>query len=129
MEYRPRGHALKILEGMAGHASDLEWTTEELAGLAGIDKRAVATTMRVAVREEKLFAQKRGRATYYSLTSFEVGDAAPEEDAEPVPFNAALWADGDLVVYGAQANEDGSVTLKRDQVAAVKRLISWVPAP
>lgn len=49
--------------------------------------------------------------------------AQPDEALEPVEFNAALWADGDLVIYGAQENEDGSITLMADQTAKLLRLL------
>lgn len=44
------------------------------------------------------------------------------KEAEP-EFNAALWADGDLVIYGAQENDDGSFTLNAAQTAKLCRLL------
>lgn len=52
--------------------------------------------------------------------------AAPEpepEGEEAVAFNAALWADGDLIIYGAQLNEDNSFTLTAEQTATLCRLL------
>lgn len=45
------------------------------------------------------------------------------EETEEVAFNAALWADGDLVIYGAQENDDGSVTLSTEKVRKLCRLL------
>jgi hypothetical protein len=48
---------------------------------------------------------------------------ATEDDSEPEPFNAALWADGDLVLYGLPELEDGGRMVAAEHVAALKRLL------
>ncbi len=123
MAYIPKGHVKTILDGMAAQDPGLEWSTEEVAALAGIHKNAVTSTLRTAGAHGLVFTDKRGRNTFYSLTTF-----VTEEPEEAPEFKAALWSDGDLVVYGAQANEDGSFTVTRDQLAEVKKLIAWSPA-
>jgi hypothetical protein len=75
-------------------------------------------------------SDSRGRALLWSLgTGQPVATLDDEVDeSEDTPFNAALWADGELVIYGATENTDGSVTLSPDQVTKVKRLIAWSAA-
>jgi len=51
------------------------------------------------------------------------GGCAQTDEEEEVEFNAARWMDGDVVIYGAQANEDGSFTLNAEQV---KRLVGFI---
>lgn len=48
-----------------------------------------------------------------------------EEEADAEPFDFAHWRDGSLTVWGAQQNEDGSITLLPDQVREIKRQIAW----
>lgn len=121
MAYNPRGNVKKILDGMAAQDNDMEWGTEELAAIVGITSASVSSTMKAALREGLIFKQKRGVKTFYSLTSY-------EPEAEPAEFNASLYLDGDLVIYGAQLNEDDSVTITADQLAKLKKLIVWSPA-
>jgi hypothetical protein len=52
-------------------------------------------------------------------------EEAAKEQEEAVEFNAALWLDGDLVIYGAIETEDGGVLIKKDQLDKLKRLITW----
>lgn len=123
MSYEPRGAVKAIIEAMRAQAPDLEWSTEEIANAAGIDKGAVSSTLRVAVREQALFSERRGRCAVYSLTSFE-----QEEQQEPVPFNAAYWADGDVVLYGLPEMEDGGVLLSAENLAKLRKMVAWMPA-
>jgi DNA-binding transcriptional ArsR family regulator len=126
MSYTPRGHVKTILDGMAKDSPELEWTAQELADLAGIDRLTVSSTLRVAVKNEAVYAQRKGREFVYSLTPYEV---EAEEPAEPVKFSAAMWDDGDLVIYGAQQTDDGGVLLSKEQLATIKRMVAWSPAP
>ncbi len=121
MTYTPRGNVKAILDGMAEKDAALEWSSDEVAGLVGMDRKGLSQTLKAAIREGALHAEKRGRATFYSLTPFE------QEQPEAVEFNAALYLDGDVVIYGAQANEDGSFTLTAEQLAKLKKLVTWSP--
>lgn len=47
------------------------------------------------------------------------------EQAEGIEFDANLWLDGTLVIYGAQENEDGSISLSATQFAAIRRRFAW----
>jgi hypothetical protein len=38
-----------------------------------------------------------------------------EEQLEPVEFNVARWMDGDVIVYGLDVNEDGSITFSSER--------------
>jgi hypothetical protein len=50
---------------------------------------------------------------------------AVESAEEGTEFNATLWLDGDLVIYGATELEDGGVLIKKDQLAQIKRMVTW----
>ena len=128
MKYTPRGNVKTILDTMAAQSAELEWSAQELADIAGIEKLAVSSTLRCALQHEAIFAQRRGREFVYSLTAY-AEDGATEEASEPVPFNAALYLDGDLIVYGAQEMEDGGMLITKEQLAHLKKLIAWSPAP
>jgi hypothetical protein len=120
-EYVPRGHVKVILDAMALKNADLEWTGAELAELAGIHAKALPSTVKTAIRNGVLFSEKRGIKTFYSLTAY------PQEEIELTPFNASLWADGDLVLYGVQETDDGGVLVTAEQLTKLKRLIAWSP--
>jgi hypothetical protein len=124
MSYTPRGKVKQIIDHMRTQADDLEWTTEELAEAGSIDKRAVATQLKTAVKNEAVFRDRRGRFTVYSLTPFE---QAAQPDAEAVEFNAALWADGDLILYGLTELEDGGHLISAENLAKLRRLVAWAP--
>lgn len=49
-----------------------------------------------------------------------------EGESEPMDFNAALWADGDLMLYGLEELEDGGYKLGAEHVPALKRLLAGV---
>jgi predicted transcriptional regulator len=125
MAYEPRGDVKTIIDHMGAQDASLEWTADELAEATGVTRKSVTTTLKTAVRHECLYAEKRGRSYVYSLTPFAQD---PQEEVEPVEFGAALHLDGDLVIYGAQANEDGSFTVNAEQVERLKKFIAWSPA-
>lgn len=58
----------------------------------------------------------------------EAAGAEAEEVAPAPEFNACVWADGEVTIYGAQENEDGSFTLSFDQAKTLRKLIAWLPA-
>lgn len=49
-----------------------------------------------------------------------------QEDSAP-EFDACMWLDGTLTIYGAQENEDGSISLLPDQVTTLRRRLAWAP--
>ena len=119
MAYRSNGFAAKAIEHLQTLEPGTCLSSAELADAIGCGRQSLSACLKAARLGGDLHAEKDGKDYVWSL---------PPEVGEP-EFNAALWADGDLVIYGAQANSDGSVTLTADQVATVKRLISWSPAP
>lgn len=54
-------------------------------------------------------------------------EPAPEPEEDPVDFDACVWLDGSLTIWGAQENEDGSITIQPDQLTAIRRRIAWGP--
>jgi hypothetical protein len=114
---------LKTLEAGARVSS------KDIAEAIGYAGTSLAQLLRAARDAGEIASEGNRRTTVWFLPDGAEGGEETEEDDAPVEFNAALWADGDLVIYGAQANEDGSITLNREQLATVKRLIAWSPAP
>jgi hypothetical protein len=51
-----------------------------------------------------------------------------DEQEEPDKFDAVLWLDGDLIIYGATELEDGGMLISKDQLGRLKRLIAWSAA-
>jgi hypothetical protein len=101
-------------------------SSKDIAEAIGYAGTSLAQLLKAARDAGEIASEGNRRTTVWFLP--DAGEESEEDDA-PVEFNAALWADGDLVIYGAQANEDGSITLNREQLATVKRLIAWSPAP
>lgn len=96
-------------------------SSEDLAAAIGYEGASLSQCLTGARERGELVATRDGRSFAWSL---------PEaEDETPEPFNASLWLDGDLVIYGAQHTEDGGVLVTKEQLAHLKRLIAWSPAP
>lgn len=129
MAYTPRGHAKKILDTMGEQSVDLEWTAVELAEIVGIPSTSVPQTVRAAIKHGLLFSARKGRSNVYSLSAYEQDAEQQGEQATAAEFDAAVYLDGGLVIWGAQENEDGSVTITAAQLAKLKRLTAWSPAP
>lgn len=126
-QVRPGSHAARAIEHLQQLGDGAALSTAELAAVLGLKDLAVGPCLKTARDHGLLVTDRRGRNLFWSVPS----EVAPEENLErepgpeePPEFNAALWADGDLVIYGAQENEGGSFTLSREQVAMVKRLIA-----
>jgi hypothetical protein len=120
--YDPRGRAKQAIEAMDEQPGS-EWTPQQLSDVLGIHKRDVANTMKPLVAHEMAFVQRRGhRQTVYAREAF------AEPAVEAVPFNAALWTDGDLVLYGLEECEGGAFKVAAANVPALKRLLGGVVA-
>ncbi len=124
MSYTPRGAVKVILDAMAEQAPTLEWSTQELADIAKIDKRQVSTTLKTAGKNGAVFSQRRGLPTFYSLTPF----PSTDEPVEPVPFNGRRWLDGDVDLYGLLETDDGAHRIPADKIPALMQLLGSVPA-
>jgi hypothetical protein len=57
------------------------------------------------------------------------GAGTEEEPEEKVEFNAAMWLDGDLVIYGAVELEDGGMLIAKENLAKLRQLITWSALP
>lgn len=97
----------------------------KLADALCVTPGTLTSALKPAILEGTVTKRKDGHSCYYSLGSGEPVNRSPAA-AVPVDesFNASLWADGDLVLYGVEMNEDGStVTLSRSRVAMLRRLL------
>jgi hypothetical protein len=129
MSYTPREGSLpaRAIEHLRTLDEDAELSTSALCRVLGTSSSLLITSMGAAIQHGAMRVRKEDRTSFWSLgDGTPPGDEQEGEDTEP-EFNAALWTDGDLVIYGAQANTDGSVTLSREQVAHVRQLISGSP--
>ena len=103
------------------------WGYREDEPLGGHDpyssSKGAAELVTAAYRSS--FFGDEGRAVFYSLAEGVVVEtAAQAEDEEQRPFNAALWADGELILWNVEMNEDGrSVTLNAEQTRTLCRLL------
>lgn len=43
-------------------------------------------------------------------------------------FDACLWLDGDLVLYGMTELEDGGWLVKSEDVKRLRKRLAWMPA-
>jgi DNA-binding IscR family transcriptional regulator len=98
--YEPRAgsHGARAIEHLQQAGADAELTSAELAAALGLDEALLCPSL-TTIRKHGLVVAERqgGRGLVWSLPQ-------PEEEAEPAAFSAALWTDGELVIYGAQAN-------------------------
>jgi hypothetical protein len=103
--YEPRAgsHGARAIEHLQQAGADAELTSAELAAALGLDEALLCPSL-TTIRKHGLVVAERqgGRGLVWSLPQ-------PEEEAEPAAFSAALWTDGELVIYGAQANEGGKL--------------------
>jgi DNA-binding transcriptional ArsR family regulator len=117
---RPRIHFAAATELLEANG---EMRACDIAEKLGITPSILASAMRVPERDGEIFRRKEGRHALYRLTE-ELPAANDESSGEKPKFNAALWADGDLVLVGVEMNTDGnSVTLGPDQVRVLCRLL------
>jgi hypothetical protein len=111
---RPGSGAARVIEYLQSVGSA---KAADLCDGAGIDPRSLAALIRSAVLAGLILRTGKGCAVLYSLP----GPVA--EDPPPV-FNAALWADGELSIYGGQPSGDqGAIVLSADQVAKLRGLL------
>lgn len=113
----PRGKIKELIEAMQAQPEKVLWSPPECGEIVGA---SVSSSLAPALRHGWLFKHMDGRRVHYSL---QPPEEEPEEVEELPPFNAALWADGELVIIGAQQNTDGSITLVPDQVRQLCRLL------
>jgi predicted transcriptional regulator len=96
-----------------------------LADALGVTAGTLTSAIKPAVLEGTVAKRTEGRSVFYST-----GNGIPTsprllEEHEERSFNASLWADGDLVLYGVTINDDGeSVTIGRQNVTLIRRLLT-----
>lgn len=98
-------------------ATNGEMRAVDLANALGLKDSTLMGAVAPGLREGILVKRKDGGAVFYALAEGVEVDVAPE-------FNAALWADGDLVLVGVKLNDDGaSLTLNPEQTDKLRRLL------
>lgn len=109
------------LESAKAHLAEHgETRAKELADAIGVAPGTLQAALKCAVRDGFVVKRMEGRAVFFSLPD---GEPQPADGDAP-DFNAALWADGDLVLVGVTLNDDGhSVTLGPDKVRTLCRLL------
>jgi hypothetical protein len=118
MAIRKHGFPAKAIEYLGTLEAGARVSGADLAAALGYEGASLAQVFKNARNEGLIECEREGNGFVWFL---------PDEGAadEPPEFNAALWADGDLVIYGATETADGGVMLNADQVAKVKSLIAW----
>jgi hypothetical protein len=112
--------------------SDQELSTQQLAGLLGIDVKAVPALIGKAEATQLLTKRKLGNGYVWALGERKIDDLAllPPDDAaeeatgkaEDDVFSFALWHDGELMINGAAQTEHG-IQLTVQQTA---RLVAYL---
>lgn len=113
--------AAKAIEHLQSLEDGVRLSSEDLAAAIGYEGASLSQCLAGARRRGELDAERAGRGFVWFLPQ--------AQDNTPVEFSASLWLDGDLVIYGAQEMDDGGVLLTKDQLAQIKRMVAWSPAP
>lgn len=113
-------HAQHLESAKAELAERGEMKARDLADAIGVSAPTLYSGIKSALLRGEIVKRNEGRAVFYRLPGQE-----PEAEASDRPdFNAALWADGDLVLVGVELNADGhSVTLGPERVRMLCRLL------
>jgi hypothetical protein len=122
MSFEPRGYAKKLIDAMRAADDPLRiWTPDEAGQAMGVERRFIAARLRAVVQAGLIHAHYRSarRVDGYSL----------ELPAAETEFSAQLWSDGDMVCTGLEVGDDGRVLIKREQLAAIKRLVMGQVVP
>jgi predicted DNA-binding transcriptional regulator YafY len=102
-----------------------ELRARALAEAVGVSAPTLFSAIKTPVIRGEIVKRTEGRDAYYSLP--DQGGGSPEEPGEEVPaatFNASLWADGELILWNVQMNEDGrSLTLSANQAQMLRNLL------
>lgn len=125
MTYQPRGKVKQLIDAMREQPEHGIWTSTEVAAQMDVSQGALTLHLNAAIKHGVLLRELVDGKCQYSLGAQPEAAPEPEPDDAEVEFRFALWNDGELVIYGAQENTDGSVTLSRDQVAEIKQMIAW----
>lgn len=113
---------LQLHAAMAQLTEHGEMRGKALADALGVAVENLNPTLRRALANGELLRRHEGRAVFYRLPDQEPG--GPDAPEGTPKFNAALWADGELVLWNVDLNDDGrSLTLNQEQVQQLRGLL------
>lgn len=95
----------------------------DLAVNMGLSASRIARICSPGVDEGLLVRRQELHGTWYSLGDGTPLSVAEDEVDEPQKFNASLWADGDLDLYGVTELDGGGVRISPDGVRLLCRLL------
>jgi DNA-binding transcriptional regulator PaaX len=112
-------------------AENGETRMTDLANGIGISVGTLYSGLASAIARGDIVKRNEGRSVFYRLPGQDAlerrpAPAAPgvEGDDERPKFNASLWADGELILWNMEMNEDGrSLTLDARQTRMLARLL------
>jgi hypothetical protein len=107
----------RALEYLEAHG---ETRAVDLRDALQVHSGQLSMAMRLPVREGTVIERREVGALFYSL-------AQPQAPAEPTPFRAARWTDGDIDLYGALELDDGGVRLTPDMQRQLRELMGPTP--
>lgn len=120
MTFTARGKAATLLEVLASTPERVV-SAAEAAEIMGVSQNNVSQAVKGSLLHGHIFRQRQGRSMSYCLTPFD-----QDESAEPIEFNAALWADGDLILFGLEECEGGGWKVAAEKVPMLKALLGGV---
>jgi hypothetical protein len=124
MSYTPNGKAALLLTEMKKRGDGAEVMAQEAAEIMDVSVLNVSQTLKSCVAHGFIHRQKRGKCSVYSLTPFPV----EFEQISAQDFSAALWSDGDLIMFGLTEVEGGGFKVEASHVVTLARLLSGVQA-
>lgn len=119
MSYRPqpRSTAGRAVEWLSRPGAPARVSTTELADALGVARDSLSTLLNAAVRHGALVKVHDVGRAFYSLPE---APSEPDPQGEPEPFQACLWLDGDLDVFGLPVvdapNGSVGVRITREQM-------------
>lgn len=112
-------HLKAALAYLAEHG---ETRAKALALGVQISDATLLSGIKSALARGEILVRRDGREVYYRLPE----QGAEESTLEAAPkFNAALWADGELVLWNVKLDADGKrLTLDAEKVAMLRGLLT-----
>jgi hypothetical protein len=134
-EYTPRAgtNAYAALQYFQTN-SDQELSSQQLAGLVGVDAKKIPALMSNIERSQLLAKRKLGNGYVWSLgerriddlPALEVDEETDQAESQEGTFSFALWNDGELVINGAMETEHG-IQLTVQQAAKLVAYLTKLP--
>lgn len=122
--------APKYLKPVIDHLTEHgETQMTALAEAIGVSPATLYSGVATAIARGEIVKRSEGRAVFYGLGNGTPAANDTRQRPEPVAdtgpqFNAALWADGELILWNVDLNEDGrSLTLNADETRTLRRLL------